>query len=95
MKKRISASIDPDLMVEAQRAVDEGLAENVSAWVNAALRRQVEHDRRLRALSAFIASYEKKHGVITDEEIRAAKREVRARAVVVGKRHRRRKARAA
>jgi hypothetical protein len=82
-KQRLSASVDADLIAAAERAVADGRAENVSAWVNAALRRQTEHDERMRALAEFIAEYEAEHGVITTSEIAAAKRRVRARAVVI------------
>jgi hypothetical protein len=82
-KRRLSASVDASLIAAAERAVAEGRAENVSAWVNAAMRLQVEHDLRMRALGDFVAAYESKHGVITEEEIRAATRRARARAVVV------------
>lgn len=82
-KHRLSASVDADLVSEAERAVAEGIAENVSAWVNAAMRRQVEHDRRMRALDEFLDAYEKKHGVITESEIEAATRRARSRALVV------------
>jgi Arc/MetJ-type ribon-helix-helix transcriptional regulator len=82
-KRRLSASIDDDLIAAAERAVAEGRAENVSAWVNAALRLQAEHDLRIRALGDFVAAYESKHGVITDTEIAAARRRARSRAVVV------------
>jgi hypothetical protein len=82
-KSRLSASVDADLLAAAARAVAEGLAENVSAWVNTALRRQADHDRRMGALADFVAAYESKHGVITDEDIAAATRRARARATVV------------
>jgi len=82
-KSRLSASIDNDLVAAAERAVAEGRAENVSAWVNAALRAQVEHDLRLRALGHFVAAYEAKHGPITEAEVSAARRRARDRAVVV------------
>jgi hypothetical protein len=82
-KHRLSASVDADLFVAAERAVSEGRAENVSAWVSAAMRRQVEHDARMRALDAFLADYEAKNGVITEEEIVIASRRARSAAVVV------------
>ena len=82
-KGRLSASVDADLLAAAERAVAEGSAENVSAWVNAAMRRQVEHDRRMRALADFVAAYESRHGIITNEEIAGATRRARSRAVVV------------
>ena len=82
-KHRLSASVEADLVAAAEQAVSEGLAESVSAWVNLAMRRQVEHDRRLRALDDFIAAHEAAHGVITAEEIDSAVREARATAIVV------------
>jgi Arc/MetJ-type ribon-helix-helix transcriptional regulator len=83
VKERLSASVDADLVAVAQEAVADGRAESVSAWVNDALRLKVAHDQRLRALDEFVAAFEAEHGEITDEEIRAAARRARGRAVVV------------
>ncbi len=82
-KQRLSASVDTDLVVAAHAAVHAGRAESVSAWVSEALRRQVDHERRLGALGDFVAAYEAEHGEITDEEIRLATRHAQSRAVVV------------
>ena len=82
-KQRLSASVDADVLAAAQAAVSDGRAVNVSAWVNEALHRQAEHDRRMKALDHFLVVYEDEHGVITDEEIRVASRRLRSRAVVV------------
>jgi hypothetical protein len=82
-KQRLSASVDATVLVAAQAAVAGGRASNISAWVNEALHRQAEHDTRMRALDAFLLGYEAEHGVISDEEMRAASRQARARAVVV------------
>ena len=82
-KHRLSASVDANLIAAAERAVAEGRAQNVSAWVNAAMRLQVEHDLRMSALGDFVAAYESKHGLITESEMAAATRRARARAVVV------------
>lgn len=82
-KKRLSASVDEELLAAATAAVSGGRAESVSAWINEALRRQVEHDRRLRALDELISAYEAEHGVITEDEMRQAQRRARERAVVV------------
>ena len=71
------------MLAAGRSAVAEGRAENLSAWVNDALRRQVEHDARMRALDAFFAVYEREHGEITDDEMRNATRSARARATVV------------
>jgi len=82
-KRRLSASVDAELVAVAQEAVTVGLAESVSAWVNDALRLKAEHDRRLQALDDFLAAYEAEHGEITDDEMRNAARHARERAVVV------------
>jgi Arc/MetJ-type ribon-helix-helix transcriptional regulator len=82
-KQRLSASVDAELVTVAHEAVAAGQAENVSAWVNDALRLKADHDRRLRAVDEFLAAYEAEHGEITDEEIRDAARSARGRAIVV------------
>jgi Arc/MetJ-type ribon-helix-helix transcriptional regulator len=90
IKQRLSASVDADLVAVAQEAVAAGQAENVSAWVNDALRLKADLDRRLRAVDEFLAVYEAENGEITDEEIRDAARNARGRAMVVrGQRERR------
>jgi hypothetical protein len=82
-KQRLSASVDADLIGAAEEAVARGGVDSVSAWVNDALRLKLAQDRRLEALSAFLADYEAKHGLITPEEMRDATRRARARALVV------------
>jgi hypothetical protein len=83
VKQRLSASVDADLVAVAQEAVAQGQAESMSAWVNEALRLKADHDRRLRALDYFLAAFEAEHGEITEQEMRDAARQARARAVVV------------
>lgn len=56
---------------------------SVSAWVNDALRLKLAHDRRLDALAAFVAGYEREYGRITPEEMEQAARRGRARATPV------------
>ncbi len=85
IKQRLSASVDAELVAVAQEDVAAGQAENVSAWVNDALRLKADHDRRLQAVDEFLAAYEAEHGEITDDEIRDAARGARGRAVVRGK----------
>lgn len=80
---RLSATVEPELLEAGRAAVAAGRAESLSAWVNEALARQAAHDRRTRALDAFLAAFEAEHGEITDEEIAAATRRTRGRAVVV------------
>ena len=82
-KTRLSASVDESILVAAQAAVAAGRAVNLSTWVNEALHRQIEHERRMLALDDFLAGYEAEHGVISDAEMRAASRQIRARAIVV------------
>jgi hypothetical protein len=86
-KQRLSASVDAALLAAAHAAVSDGRATNISAWVNEALHRQAEHDRRMQALDQFLSAYEAEHGPITDDEIESASRRSRERALVVrGKR---------
>jgi hypothetical protein len=82
-KQRLSASVDAAVLAAAQAAVSDGRATNISAWVNEALHRQAAHDVRMRALDSFLLAYEAEHGVISEDEIRAASRLARAKAVVV------------
>ena len=82
-RERLSATVEAELLAAGRAAVAEGRAESLSAWVNDALRRHAEHDRRMQALDAFLAAYEAEHGEITEEEVREAERRSRSRAVVI------------
>ncbi len=82
-KSRLSVTVDADLIGAVHAAVAAGAAESVSAWVNDALRLKIDHDRRLRGIDDFIAAYESEHGEITEEEMDAAVRSMRERAIVV------------
>lgn len=82
-KRRLSVSVDAELVEAGQAAVAAGQAASMSAWVNAALRERSENDRRLRLMGEWIADYEAEHGVITEEEMEETHREMRARAIVV------------
>ena len=82
-KQRLSTSLDPELVSAAETAVREGRARSVSAWVGEALRRHIEHERRLAALDEFVKSFEAVHGEITDAEIEEVTRSVRASAIVI------------
>jgi hypothetical protein len=79
----LSATVEAEVLAAGRAAVAEGRAESLSAWVNDALRRQADHDRRWRALDEFLKAYESEHGEITGEEIEAATRSTLAKAVVV------------
>lgn len=82
-RERLSVTVERELLEAGRAAVAEGRAASVSAWVNGALRRQADHDRRMKALDAFLEEYETEHGEITEEEMHAASRRSRARAAVV------------
>jgi hypothetical protein len=82
-KRRLSATVDADLVQAGQEAVSSGEAESISAWVNDALRLKADRDRRQHAFDDFITAYEAEHGVITEEEMEAAARSVRRRAIVI------------
>ena len=82
-RERLSATVEADMLAAGRAEVAQGRAESLSAWVNDALRRQVEHDRRMKALDDFLDRYEADHGEITEEEICEATRRTRERALVV------------
>jgi len=67
----------------AQWFAGQQVGNSLSGWVNDALHRQADHDRRLRALDDFLAAYEAEHGEITGEQVVGAARRTRTRAVVV------------
>jgi len=77
--RRWGIGIDP----KPEAATKRGDVANVSAWVNEAMRLKLEHDRGLAELARVIADFESEHGKITNEEIEAAARLARSRAVSV------------
>lgn len=83
VKHRLSVSVDQDLVDAGRGAVAAGRAPSLSAWVSAALHRQVEEDRRFDGLGQYLDAYEREHGPITDEEIEAVRAHDRATAVRV------------
>ncbi|HUP69567.1 MAG TPA: hypothetical protein VM142_07090 [Acidimicrobiales bacterium] len=82
-RQRLSATVEEELLAAGRTAVAEGRADSLSGWVNDALRRQADHDRRMRALDEFLGAYEADHGEITPEEMQAATRRARSRADIV------------
>lgn len=80
-KQRLSATIDADLLAAAERAAASGEVDTVSAWVNDAMRLKLAHDQRLRALAAYVETYEAEHGEISQQDMDAAVREAKRRAV--------------
>ena len=83
LKQRLSASVDADLIAAAEDAVAKGRVVSVSAWVNEALRLRVADERRLEALAVFVAEFEREHGPISPDEMDAAARRARGRALPV------------
>lgn len=83
VKRRLSASVDAELLEAGRAAVAAGESDSLSAWINQAMRRQAEHDVRLRALDEFLGAFAAKHGALTDDEIAAAGRRARAGAQVI------------
>jgi hypothetical protein len=82
-KRRLSASVDAELLAAAETAARRGEVANVSGWVNDAMRLKVEHDHGLAALAGLIAEFEAEHGEITEAEIEKQVRAARSRAVGV------------
>ena len=68
-KRRITVTIDEDLLEAAGDAVSAGDASSVSAWINEALADKCEQRRRLEALGEAIVDYEAEFGKITPEQI--------------------------
>ena len=82
-KRRLTVTVDPELVEAGRRAVETGQADSVSAWVSAALEDKIRRDRKLELLAAALADYEREFGEITAAEIAAQQRADRAQAVVV------------
>lgn len=82
-KERLTVTVDTDLLAAGNKAVAEGHAGSLSAWVNAALAERAAKDRRLRALTEAVSAYEAEFGVITPEEIARQARADQASARVI------------
>lgn len=82
-KRRLTVTVDPDLITAGQQAVESGEAESVSGWVSAALEDKVRRDRKLRLLALAISDFENEFGEITAEEIAVQRRLDREQATVV------------
>jgi alkanesulfonate monooxygenase SsuD/methylene tetrahydromethanopterin reductase-like flavin-dependent oxidoreductase (luciferase family) len=82
-RPRLSATVAAEPLAAGRAALVVGReGESLSAWVNDALQRQADHDRRMRALDDFLDAYETEHG--EDHRGRDARRDPPdARAVVV------------
>jgi hypothetical protein len=82
-KRRLTVTVDPELVEAATKAVTAGEADSVSAWVSSALSEKIRRDRKLGQLRAAIAAYEAEVGEISVDEILAQQRADREDAVVV------------
>jgi hypothetical protein len=82
-KERLTVTVDHELVAAGNAAVQRGLADSLSAWVNTAMAAQAARDERLRAMAEAIASYEDEYGVITAEEMAVQQRADRVSATVV------------
>jgi hypothetical protein len=82
-KRRVTVTVDPELVEAGNRAVAAGDAGSLSAWVNVALADRARRDEQLARLRDAVADYEAELGAITPEEIAAQRRADREAATVV------------
>ena len=82
-KERLTVTVDPELVAAGNAAVDRGMADSLSAWVNEALAERAARDRMLLAMSEAVAAYEAEHGEISAAEMAAQQRADHQAAVVV------------
>jgi hypothetical protein len=69
---KVAITLSPELAVDVRQAAERTSGGNVSAWIAEAARQRL----RLEALDEAIAAYEGRHGVITEEEVAHAEREL-------------------
>jgi len=82
-KRRLTVTVDPELVEVGNRAVAAGEAESLSGWVSSAMSEKAQRDEKLALLRAAIGDYETEFGEITSGELAAQRRADRADAVVV------------
>ena len=68
-KKRVTVTVDEQVLQIAAQAVRDGDADSVSSWINDAMIDRRAKQQRLAELGNMIADYEAEHGVITADEI--------------------------
>ena len=83
LKERLTVTVDPALIQAGNEAVAAGRAESLSSWVNLALAERAAKERRLMAMAEAVASYEKRFGTISAEELLAQARADQRDALVV------------
>lgn len=83
MKRRLSASVDEDLLAAAERAVAEGRAPSVSALVEEALAWRIEEDRREVARRDLLAWMHDEWGPLSEAERAEADEKLEANVIRV------------
>lgn len=78
MKRRLSSSIDEHLLDAAEAAVRDGHAPSMSALVEEALKRQLQHTKRLEAWGEYMEAFNAEFGATSDEERDRLVREFKA-----------------
>lgn len=82
MKRRLSASIDEELLAAAEAAVREGYAPSMSALVEDAMREAMAGQRRAAAAKELFDDIDAERGhTLTDDEVRRSVAELRANAL--------------
>lgn len=82
-KHRLTVTVDPHLVDAGRRAVANGTADSLSAWVSTALADRARRDEQLARLRDAIAGYEAEFGEISADEIALQTRADREDALVV------------
>ncbi len=83
VKRRVTVTVDPELVEAGNRAVAAGAADSLSAWVNTALAEQARREEKLARLHDAIGYHEAEFGEITAAEIASQRRADREDAKVV------------
>lgn len=68
-KRRLTFTVDCELVEAGNRAVASGRADSLSAWVGMALADKARRDQQLEHLRDAIADYEAEFGEITTKEM--------------------------
>jgi hypothetical protein len=82
-KRRLTVTVDPELVEAGNRAVASGAAGSLSAWVSVALAERARRDEQLARLHDAIVDFESEFGEITADEIARQRRVDREGALVV------------
>lgn len=68
-KRRVTITVDEEILQVAAQAVSDGDADSVSSWISDAMVHRRATELRLVALSHMVADYEAQHGAITADEL--------------------------